>query len=159
MKRYRHHGERELDPHPGLIFKNRENTMRIRSLATALLLLATPALAWADPTGTYQVRGVNPGNGREYTGTVKVIRKGETYSVAWDIGGQQFVGTGLGAKFIGNRFQMGPASADDTAISVGYISGDSFGMAMYFQQPDGTWQGVWTYAGSDKASSENWLPQ
>ena len=116
--------------------------MRIRSLATALLLLATPALAWADPTGT-----------------VKVIRKGETYSVAWDIGGQQFVGTGLGAKFIGNRFQMGPASPDDTAISVGYISGDTFGMAMYFQQPDGTWQGVWTYAGSDKASSENWLPQ
>ena len=52
---------------------------------------------------------------------------------------------------------MGPASPEDTAISVGYISGKSFGMAMYFQQPDGHWQGVWTYGGSDKASTENWF--
>jgi hypothetical protein len=133
--------------------------MRIRSIAAACLMLAVPALAWADPTGTYQVRGVNPDDGKEYDGTVKVVRNGETYSVAWNIAGQQFVGTGLGAKFIGNRFQMGAASPDDTALSVGYISGNSFGMAMYFQQPDGTWQGVWTYAGSNKASQENWMPQ
>jgi hypothetical protein len=133
--------------------------MRIRSIAAACLMLAAPALAWADPTGIYQVRGVNPDDGKQYTGTVKVVRNGETYNVTWNIAGQHFMGTGLGARFIGNRFQMGPAGPDDTAISVGYISGNSFGMAMYFQQPDGTWQGVWTYAGSDKASSENWLPR
>jgi len=133
--------------------------MHIRSIAAACLMLAAPALAWADPTGTYQVQGVNPDNNQQYTGTVKVVRNGETYNVAWNIGGQQYVGTGLGAKFIGNRFQMGPASADDTAISVGYVSGNTFGMAMYFQQPDGTWQGVWTYSGSNKASAENWLPK
>jgi hypothetical protein len=133
--------------------------MRIRSIAVAFLMLAAPALAWADPTGTFQVKGINPDNGQQYGGTVKVVRNGETYNVTWNIGGQEYVGTGLGAKFIGDRFQMGPASPDDTALSVGYISGNSFGMAMYFLQPDGTWQGVWTYAGSNKASAENWLPR
>jgi hypothetical protein len=133
--------------------------MSIRAIATACLMLATPALAWADPTGTFKVEGVNPDSGKTYTGTVTVERSGETYTVAWTIGGQQFVGTGLGAKFNGNRFEMGPASADDTALSVGYVSGKTFGMAMYFLQPDGTWQGVWTYGGSQKASPENWTAQ
>jgi hypothetical protein len=131
--------------------------MRIRSIAAACIMTMAPALASADPTGTYEVRGINPDNGQEYRGLVKVVRKGETYNVAWNIGGTEFIGTGLGAKFIGDRFQMGPASPDDTAISVGYISGNSFGMAMYFQQPDGHWQGVWTYAGSNRASAENWF--
>ncbi|MBL0372738.1 hypothetical protein JJB09_11920 [Rhizobium sp. KVB221] len=52
---------------------------------------------------------------------------------------------------------MGSAGAGDTALSVGYVSGTTFGMVMYFKQPDGQWQGVWTYSGSNKASSENWL--
>ncbi len=52
---------------------------------------------------------------------------------------------------------MGPASSEDTAISVGYISGNSFGMAMYFKQDDGTWQGVWTYSGSRQAAREDWM--
>lgn len=133
--------------------------MLVRSIAAACLMLVTPALAWADPTGTFDVKGVNPNNGKEYTGTVTVARNGETYSVVWNVGGAEYVGTGLGAKFIGDRFQMGPASADDTAISVGYVSQSTFGMAMYFQQPDGVWQGVWTYGGSDKASPENWVPK
>jgi hypothetical protein len=115
-----------------------------------------PTFALAEPTGDYQVQGKNP-DGKPYTGVVQVTRTGETYSVKWNVGGTEFIGTGLGAKFIGDRFQMGPASPDDTAISVGYISGNSFGMAMYFQQPDGTWQGIWTYGGSDKASLENWV--
>ena len=132
--------------------------MSIRSIAAACLLLLTPALAWADPTGQFQVQGKNP-DGQDYTGTVTVARTGETYSVTWNVAGAEFVGTGLGAKFVGDRFQVGPASPDDTAISVGYISQKSFGMAMYFLQPDGTWQGIWTYGGSDKASAENCLPK
>jgi hypothetical protein len=130
--------------------------MRLKAYLTACLLAAVPCLAMADPTGSYEVRGINPDTNKEYVGTVDVDRKGETYVVSWTIGGTKFVGTGLGAKFVGDRFQMGPASPDDTAISVGYISGNTFGMAMYFQQPDGHWQGVWTYAGSDRASPENW---
>ena len=132
--------------------------MRLKMLAASCLFLASSALAaFADPTGTYQVQGKNADGNGQYTGTVEVQRTGETYAVRWKIGNDEFVGTGLGAKFVGDRFQMGPASADDTAISVGYISGKSFGMAMYFQQPDGTWQGIWTFGGSDKAAYENWV--
>ena len=129
----------------------------MKSICLALFLTTLPALALADPAGTYDVRGRNA-DGNEYTGTVRVERNGETYNVAWNIGGTEFIGTGLGARFEGDRFVMGPASPDDTAISVGYISGQSFGMAMYFQQPDGQWHGVWTYGGSDKAAPESWQP-
>ncbi len=51
---------------------------------------------------------------------------------------------------------MGPGKPRRHAISVGYVSGNSFGMAMYFEQPDGTWQGVWTYGGSRQVASEMW---
>lgn len=130
--------------------------MRLKMLAASCLLFASSISAFADPTGTYQVQGKNA-DGGQYTGTVSVQRTGDTYAVAWDVAGTKFIGTGLGAKFVGDRFQMGPASADDTAISVGYVSGKSFGMAMYFQQPDGRWQGIWTYGGSDKAGYEDWV--
>ena len=130
--------------------------MRLKMLAASCLLFASSTLAFADPTGTYNVQGKNA-DGGQYTGKVSVARTGETYSVTWEVGGTKFIGTGLGAKFVGDRFQMGPASPDDTAISVGYVSGKSFGMAMYFQQPDGRWQGIWTYGGSDKAGYEDWV--
>jgi hypothetical protein len=133
--------------------------MQLRSLVAAALLLAAPTFAWADPTGTFKVQGKSPDSGKDYVGSVTVERTGETYKVTWKIGNSEYAGTGLGAKFVGNRFEMGPASPDDTAISVGYISGKTFGMAMYFQQPDGTWQGVWTYAGTTKAAPENWTAQ
>lgn len=119
---------------------------------------ALPSVAAADPTGTYSVIGMNPDNGKKYTGTVKVTRAGETYNVVWDIGGNQSIGTGIGAKFTGeNQFGVGPAGKDDTAISIGYMSGrDSFGIAMYFEQPDGTWKGIWTYKGSKQVAGEIW---
>jgi hypothetical protein len=132
--------------------------MRLKALtASCLLFLASSGAAFADPTGVYKVEGKNA-DGSPYNGTVRVERTGETYAVTWNVGGTEFIGTGLGAKFVGDRFQMGPASPDDTAISVGYVSGkSSFGMAMYFQQPDGRWQGIWTYGGSNKASYEDWV--
>ncbi|WP_407767738.1 hypothetical protein [Rhizobium sp.] len=114
-----------------------------------------PAIALADPTGSYKVAGTSE-DGSEYRGTVKVLRNGETYIVDWMIGKNESIGTGLGAKFSGDRFEMGPASDEDTAISVGYVSKENFGIAMYFEQPDGSWQGVWTYGGSEKVSSEIW---
>lgn len=130
--------------------------MRLKMFAASCLFLAASANAFADPAGVYQVQGRNA-DGGQYTGTVSVERNGETYTVVWNIAGTRFVGTGLGARFVGDRFQMGPASPEDTAISVGYVSGQSFGMAMYFQQPDGRWQGIWTYGGSDRASYEDWV--
>lgn len=122
-------------------------------LAAAFLL--QPA-AFADPVGTYSVEGTNPDNGSTYSGTVEVTRTGETYQVVWDIAGQRFVGTGLGALIRDDSFLVGAAESDDTAISVGYKSGDGFGMAMYFEQDDGTWDGIWTYGGSDRVARETW---
>lgn len=118
---------------------------------------SAPAPAHADPVGTWKVIGENPDSGNRYTGTVRVNRTGETYSVYWTIDGTDYYGTGIGAKIVKGRFEMGPASKQDTAISVGYISGDSFGMATYFLQADGTWKGVWTYSGSRQVAAEVWL--
>lgn len=129
--------------------------MSIRSIFAACTLILAPAAAFADPTGSFDVVGTNP-SGAQYTGTVDVVRKGETYQVYWNIAGKEFIGTGIGAKFVGDRFEMGPASEDDTAISVGYVAEDSFGIAMFFEQPDGEWQGVWTYGGSETVIGENW---
>jgi hypothetical protein len=121
----------------------------------------TPVAACADPSGSFNVVGDNPETGQQYSGTVTVTRTGETYSVVWSIAGVQSIGSGLGARFIANnRFRVGPANRDDVALSVGYLSSDdSFGIAMYFEQPDRSWKGVWTYKGSQKAISETWTRQ
>ncbi len=50
---------------------------------------------------------MNPDTGASYRGKVKISRTGDTYSVFWTIDGQEFYGTGLGAKFVGDRFEMG----------------------------------------------------
>ena len=132
-------------------------------LAGALLLAAVVALAGpaalADPIGTYRVVGTNPDSGGEYRGTVTVTRTGETYSVVWQIGNTRFVGTGLGAVIRNGGFFIGPAESSDSALAIGYASGNSFGMAMYFEREDGRWEGVWTYGGSDKVATEVWYPR
>lgn len=134
--------------------------MLIRCLTAAVLLALTPMIAMADPVGIYDVVGTNPDNGGEYKGTAEVKRTGETYSVTWTIGDSTIIGTGLGAKFVSEtRFEMGVATPDDIALSVGYVAQDTSGIAMYFQQPDGHWEGVWTYGGTTKATSEKWFPK
>ncbi len=134
--------------------------MKLKSVLLAAAILAAPAVAYADPTGSYDVQGVNPDTGDSYSGEVHVVRKGQTYTVVWDIDGTESIGTGLGAKFVGNRFQMGAASDDDQALAVGYVSEDnSFGIAMFFEQPDGSWAGVWTYGGNETVAQETWTRQ
>ena len=134
--------------------------MKAGYFASAIgILLVTASAALADPTGTFDVKGTNPDTGKEYKGTAEVTRTGQTYTVVWKIAGDKFIGTGLGAKFVGNRFEIGAATPDDTAISVGYVSNNSFGMAMFFEQDDGHWEGAWTYGGSQIAAPENWYRQ
>jgi hypothetical protein len=124
--------------------------------ATALLLLALSAFpAAADPTGTFDVVGINPGGGK-YRGSVQIERHGEVYRVVWQVSGTRYIGTGLGAKYDNGRFVVGPASPDDVAISIGYVSSGTFGQAFYAEVSEGIWKGVWTYAGSDRISTEEW---
>lgn len=122
-----------------------------------MALIIAPACA--DPVGSYRVEGTNPDGGGAYSGVVTVTRTGQTYSVVWDVQGTRFVGTGLGAVIHAGKFLMGPADTKDIAISVGYSSAESFGMAMYFLKDDGRWEGVWTYGGSDKVGTEIWYPR
>ena len=135
--------------------------MRASAIISACALIAAaPTLALADPTGAYNVVGRNADNGSTYRGTVEVSRTGATYKVVWVIAGKESIGTGLGSHFDGpGTIVTGPASDKDTGLSVGYVNKDSFGIATYYKQPDGTWSGVWTYGGSQHTTSETWTPR
>ncbi|WP_244482246.1 MULTISPECIES: hypothetical protein [unclassified Rhizobium] len=117
------------------------------------LSASTPALA--DPTGTYNVAGINPDDGGEYHGTVTVKRTGETYSVTWTIAGTEANGVGIGGKR-GNTETTGVASVDDDMITIGYGNESGFGISQYDLQPDGSWKGRWAYADGEKVSTETW---
>jgi len=134
--------------------------MRASAVISACALIAAPSIALADPSGTYNLVGRNADNGSTYKGTVEVSRAGATYKVVWVIGGKQSIGTGLGSHFENaDTIVTGPASDEDTGLSVGYLSKDSFGVATYYRQPDGSWSGVWTYGGSQHITSETWTRQ
>lgn len=134
--------------------------MRAVALLSPCAVILMPALALADPTGTYTVTGRNADSGSTYQGTVEVSRMGATYKVVWTIAGKQSVGTGLGSHFEhGDTIITGPATDKDSGLSVGYISKDSYGIATYYRQPNGSWSGVWTYGGSQRVTSEIWTPR
>ena len=111
--------------------------------ACAALVLST-IVAFANPVGRYGVSGNNPGGGGNYSGSVSVERSGDTYRVTWDIGRQTFIGTGIGSRDF---------------LAVSYRSGTETGLALYAQQSDGSWQGVWTYADSRQIGTERWSPR
>ena len=108
----------------------------------AALLWATAAFA-ADPVGTYDVEGANPGGGGQYHGTVTVEKTGETYRVVWIVGSTRYVGTGIGNKEF---------------IAVSYRSGNDTGLALYGAD-GGHWTGIWTYAGGRQVGPEAWKRQ
>lgn len=112
------------------------------AVAAALLWSAVAAFA-ADPVGTYNVEGTNPGDKSSYKGTVTITKTGETYRVIWIVGGTRYIGTGIGNKDF---------------IAVSYKSGDSSGLALYGAD-GGNWAGVWTYSGGDKMGAEFWKRQ
>ncbi len=130
--------------------------MKIRSLASALMLTLLPGLALADPVGTWKISGTNLEDNAPYEGTITIERVGGVYRAEWDIDGKKLHGIGLGGKMVGSNFTVGPASADDNVISLGYTQEDVTGMGIYLQMPDGTWQGVWTAGDSEKSNPESW---
>lgn len=130
-----------------------------RTTGIALLLALLPACALAGPEGSYDVVGRNPDDNGEYRGTVTVKRTGETYEVLWEVAGTRFIGVGIGGVPGGTVTAHGAARDDDSVITVGYGDGNGYGIAHFDLQPDGVWKGVWTYAGSERISSEEWLPK
>ena len=132
--------------------------MRPKSIAAILAALMLPSIAIAGPDGLYHVKGVNPDDGRDYTGTVKIVRKGEVYRVIWTIDGNETIGMGIGLRLVDGRMVAGPAGDEDTGISISYSAGSTFGNATYTEFSDGTWRGVWAYKGYKKVSTEEWIP-
>jgi hypothetical protein len=114
---------------------------RFAMIAPVLCLLVQAAAA--DPVGQYSLQGTNPGNGTAYRGTVTVEQTGETYKVTWVVGGERYVGTGIG---------------DKNFLAVSYTAGKYTGLALYGADGPG-WAGVWTYANGTKIGSEKWVPK
>ena len=118
--------------------------MILKLAATVLAFAIGTVTVLADPVGRYTSNGTNPGGGAPWSGTVEVQRTGDTYRVTWNIGGTIFTGTGIGSRDF---------------LAVSYRSGSQTGIALYGRQSDGTWQGVWTYAGSRQIAEDRWNPR
>lgn len=112
---------------------------RLLAVTTVFLWSVVAALA-ADPVGTYNVEGSNPGGRGTYRGTVAVEKTGQTYRVIWVVGNTRYVGTGIGNKDF---------------IAVSYKSGNDTGLALYGAD-GGNWAGVWTYSGGRDVGTEVW---
>ena len=70
------------------------NMRALVGAAFALVLGVVSALA--DPVGTYDVSGTNPGNGSQYSGTVTVQRAGDTFVVIWTVAVSYRSGNSIG---------------------------------------------------------------
>jgi hypothetical protein len=115
--------------------------INVRAFGIAIFaLLLSIGVALGDPEGTYDMTGVNPGNGSKYSGTVVVQRTGDTFQVTWTVNRQQILGIGIG-------------KSDYLAVS--YRSGNIIGLAVYSQSEDG-WIGIWAPVGSRELGSETW---
>ena len=90
--------------------------IRTFTIACAALVISTLAAFAGEPEGRYSVVGSNPGNGSRYSGTVMVEKTGQTYKVTWNIGGEIYVGTGIGSS---------------EGLAVSYRSGNQSGLAIY----------------------------
>lgn len=132
--------------------------MKNLAILTLTLFVFAVTGAKADPVGVYHVEGSNPGGSGTYEGEVEVARNGDTYTVVWIVGGQEYIGTGLGAASANGSLVMGQADDKDIALTVSYISGDGFGLAFFVKQDNGQWKGIWTYGGSKQIGQETWTP-
>ncbi|MBL0372739.1 hypothetical protein JJB09_11925 [Rhizobium sp. KVB221] len=130
--------------------------MRLKLIAVTLVAVATASAALADPVGKFKVQGTNPDDSGDYTGTVSVTRTGETYKVVWTVGETETIGIGLGGHTVGSSYRLGPASPQDNVISIAYNSGEGAGIALYTEDADGVWHGVWALEGEEKSATETW---
>jgi len=108
--------------------------------AVVALVLSTSATLAADPVGTYEISGTNPGVWSKYSGTAVVQRTGDTFQVTVTMGGRAFVGVGIG-------------KSDYLAVS--YALGINNGVAVYTETASG-WSGIWAPAGSPVLGTESW---
>ena len=116
-----------------------------RTLLSTFLLLAFASTTWAvDLTGDYTIHGTSPGRDASYQGQVKVIQQGDVYVVAWRIGEERYIGTGL--------------LLDDSFAVVYEGQGAPAGLVLYKILPSGELTGVYTNLGQTEVGTETWKP-
>jgi hypothetical protein len=109
-------------------------------LGCLLVVLALPLHAKSAFSGTYSIKGMNPGVGA-YTGTVTITPRGDIYDVVWVIGAARYGGVGV---------------VNGEMLSVAYAPADySFmGVMSYTPRANGL-DGKWAvYGGKTKTGSE-----
>ena len=108
-------------------------------IAFAGLIFATFA-AWADPSGTYDVKGTEL-DGTAYHGTLVISKSGDVYELAY--------------TFDDGTTQEGSAVGDDSFLAYGYGDEEELGVGLMTAK-GGNWEGIWTHVGADKMSTETW---
>ncbi len=105
----------------------------------ALLIWSTVA-ALADPSGNYDVKGVDL-DGQPYSAELQIVKSGDVYELTY--------------KFEDGTEQEGSAVGDDNFLSYGYADDEELGVGLMTGK-DGRWEGVWTHLGASKMSTETW---
>lgn len=123
-----------------------------RFLTAALItatLAASPSMTLAQTTtdaaafeGDYTVAGEMEG-GRSYKGIARVAKTGDTYTIAWKIGQESHLGTGI---LTGGQ------------LSTVFVGGGIPGIAVYRKSSDGKVLGIYTQFGGTKTAIETWDP-
>lgn len=111
---------------------------RLLGAFAALMLISGAALA--QPVGRFQVEGTL--GDQSYRGTIEVLPTGDTFEVHWQVEGTEFNGVGL---WLNDNFV------------VGYQGGGDIGVVVYRRNADGTWDGIWAPAGSQRTGRERIL--
>ena len=109
-----------------------------------ILCSALPATA-ADLVGRYKIEGSNAVGANVYRGEAEIIKSGQTFQVAWKVGGQQFRGTGV---LTGSTFSVVLRPQSSTPL-----------LAVYQLKEDGTLVGVWTPIGGISVGAEMLTPE
>ena len=109
-------------------------------LGCLILVSALPLQAKSAFSGTYSIKGVNPGVG-PYTGTVTITPRGEIYDVLWVMGAVRYGGVGVVS---GDTLSVAYAAADYSFMGVMSYTPRANGL-------DGKWA---VYGGKPKTGTE-----
>src|SRR5262249_47450375 len=96
--------------------------------AFAVLIFATFA-AWADPAGSYDVKGIEL-DGSSYHGTLEIAKSGDVYELTY--------------TFDDGTTQSGSAVGDDSFLAYGYGDDEELGVGLMTAKGN-TWEGIWTH--------------
>ena len=107
-------------------------------------LAASPAAAIE---GRYRVEGTNPGNATAtYKGEALIRKAGASYSIVWQTGGTQQVGTGL-------------LTGDVLAVAFHGVGSTQAGVASFRVENGRVAGGTWCMIGAQTTGTERWTAE